>query len=67
MSCRSVIDITVEQWLEIQDIEATDDFDRACQIISIIRDLPLEEVNELPYQEALQTAQDLYVLSLIHI
>ncbi len=59
----NVIDITVEQWLEIQDIEATDDFDRACQIISILRDLPLEEVNELPYQEALQTAQDLYVLS----
>lgn len=58
----SIVDITVEQWLDVQGIEADSEFDRACHIISIIRDIPLDEVEELPYEEAVRTANEMYEL-----
>lgn len=60
----NALDITVETWLELQDIDATSELDNACQIISILRDMPLDEVYELPYDEALATAQSLKALTL---
>jgi hypothetical protein len=59
----AVGDITLETWLELQSIEATDEFDKACQVISILRDVPLDEVLDMPADEALTIADDLVRLT----
>ena len=59
----AVGDITLETWLELQSIEATNEFDKACQVISILRDVPLDEVLDMPADEALTIADDLVRLT----
>jgi hypothetical protein len=59
----SISELTLETWLELQAIEATDEFDRSCQIISILRDIPLDEVLDMPADEANEIAAGLTALA----
>jgi hypothetical protein len=60
---RQVADITVETWLELQAIDVEDEFDRSCQVISILRDMSLDEVLDMPAIEATLIARDLLQLT----